>query len=437
MKKIIARIQLELFLSESLIWPLLMGLSFIVYGSTFGSSVIWDDRFGYIYQNVPNTEEVKFFDVIFKYSWPVTYFITEYLPDLFGKTFYLYKLTNLSIHFINAYLLQKILNNFNLHSKLKWFVIFCFLFHPYQHMAVSWMIQIKTLTATAFLFLSILHFLKIKTNKLFSISSLMFFLLSLKTKFFAILLPFSLILIWPKKIKILIPFCLISIGVFIQFYLSKYFVEEVNVFNLPVGADRLLEMNERLSIFYYLLKHTFVDSIVLINTFPLYNYNFEIYSLIFFLSAFGGVIYLNKSNLRLPLLIIINLVIFSGIMVAPYMRYTPVSDQNFYHLMPLIAIMIYSVIYKIRSKSIITFVVVMIIFSSFYSKTFKHEGTFFEKSLLNSDSYIVYVNLSSYYLEIGMLDEAIEVLEISLDKVHKKHRPVVYKQLQRLMLYPR
>jgi hypothetical protein len=435
MNKILKRIELELYLSETLIWFLLIGLSFILFGSTFESSLIWDDRFLFNLTGTPNPDNVSFIKVILEYSWPVTFFINEYLPQLLERNFEYYKIINISLHFLNAFILKRILTHFKLEFKLEWFIILVFIIHPYQQMAVSWMIQIKTLLATTFLFLSVWYFFKIKRDNWYSLPSVLFFLLSLKTKFFAILLPFSLILIWPRKIKSLVLYMIISSGVFIQFFVSKYFVEEVNIVNVPVGASRLLDFKERISIVYYLLKHSLVDSILPFNTYPLYNYSFDIYSFIFYIVALCALLYLTKNNFRLQIVFFINIVIFSGLMVAPYMRYTPISDQNFYHLMPIIAIIIYSFIDKIRSKSHATYLVILIIISSFYSKSFQNESTFFTKALQNSNSHIAYINLSSYYLENDDIEKAISILESGLDKVSKENQKVLTHQLERLRLH--
>ena len=143
--------------------------------------------------------------------WPLTYTTFWGLWRLFENNPVPFHLVNVALHALNAFLIVVIARDF----KAPWPILagLLFLLHPLQVEAVAWVIQLKTVLATAFFFGSFLLFQRSASdrsrNHLLA-GSFLLFLLGLLAKSSIVMLPACLLVavLWRKpsvKIRTVIP----------------------------------------------------------------------------------------------------------------------------------------------------------------------------------------------------------------------------------------
>jgi len=168
----------------------------------------WDDE-KFIFSNpyfllAPNPLSFFEFNSPFFKSWPLGYaFLWAVLKTIPGLHFIFFKVFNIVIHSLNAFLFLKILKKLDVKLAIPLSIIF--LVHPQNVETVSWFFQIFILLATSFSLLTVWFYLTYleKGKYLIIILSLLSFAASLLIKPIAVLLPLFAILTFSKESKIL------------------------------------------------------------------------------------------------------------------------------------------------------------------------------------------------------------------------------------------
>jgi len=161
----------------------------------------WGDDFPFIFDSNIKDPKSLFvfwnpFSDYFK-SWPLAYSVLWIFLKLFGKKFFYFRLLNLTLHILNAYLVKKVAEQF-ITSKHKNLVVFIvcasFLFHPISQFTINWIFQIKTLLSMCFGLLSIICINNIKKNNFkYSVLAILSFFFALNGKVAVVLLPIYLL----------------------------------------------------------------------------------------------------------------------------------------------------------------------------------------------------------------------------------------------------
>jgi len=181
---------------------ILVGL-FLLYIPSIGSIPFGDDFF-YIFNNFhikdqPNPFVYWNINSDSYKSWPMTYSLIWVLFKVFGSKFYLYRLFNIFIHFLNAFIFCKLLEEQKIGYKRSFTLLF--LLHPLCFESIFWIFQVKTLCATLFLLISYLYVLKHEkslSNKDYIVSIVSFFI-SITFKNVAIFIPFLYLFLFIKS----------------------------------------------------------------------------------------------------------------------------------------------------------------------------------------------------------------------------------------------
>lgn len=137
-------------------------------------------------------------------SWGLTYITLWSEVKLFSNNYVYYRFVNLSLHFINFYILSKILNSkFSNQSQKNKIISLFFLFHPLSILTYSWIFQVKTLLAVMFILLFLRLLWSSNLNRISNrIKITVFFILSILSKSVGILLPiYTFYYLYKKKLS--------------------------------------------------------------------------------------------------------------------------------------------------------------------------------------------------------------------------------------------
>ena len=200
-------------------------IALLVFGFSFSNlEFFWDDE-RFIFSNpsfIQAPHWYSFWDNSsdFYKAWPLGYSIFWVFVKQFSiSSVATYKIINILIHSLNAFLVYHFLKKLKFKSVL--LPALLFLIHPLNVESVSWIFQLLNLLSLTFLLVSLMFFNDfLSKNKFYLIFlSTTFFLFSLWTKSIALLAPFLfLALLWVNKSKakyylILFPYFLLSLFV--------------------------------------------------------------------------------------------------------------------------------------------------------------------------------------------------------------------------------
>jgi hypothetical protein len=194
----------------NLFFPTVLVGLLLVYLPSIGSLPFGDDFF-YIFNNYhikdqPNPFVYWNINSDSYKSWPMTYSLIWVLFKIFGSKFYLYRVFNILIHILNAYILKSVLETKNIRYSKTFTLLF--LLHPLCFESIFWIFQIKTISATFFLLASYKFLLKYdERSKSFDyIISFLSFLISITFKNVAIFIPFLFRLLVESKVSKVLQF---------------------------------------------------------------------------------------------------------------------------------------------------------------------------------------------------------------------------------------
>jgi hypothetical protein len=189
-----------------------LGLYLFIYWPILHGKPIWDD-YAYWFYHPFNQPQFEWYYIWRFFTWPLSVSIQKLVSSWWGKNYLYYHVFNLLIHLINTYLLYIVLKKIKI-SYAKW-VCLLFLIHPANVISVAWMIQNKTTICALFCLLSVLFLFKGTEAKKWFFVSWLFFIAAIITKASALVLPPVLFYLMWSRLKIkeliwMIPFVLIS-----------------------------------------------------------------------------------------------------------------------------------------------------------------------------------------------------------------------------------
>ena len=187
-------------------------LMFGLYSSSLNGGPLFDDFF-YIFNYEPVIGNISYWSVFKNNAWPLSISAEKIIFSMWKENYFYFHLINLLFHFLNSYILFKVVEK--LQIPLPRFIFFLFLLHPSNVIAVSWMIQLKTLICFTFCFSSIYFFLQaLEDKRYYALSWILFFFSTLSKSASLPIAAIFLVYSYKKKGKgqllWLIPFLLIA-----------------------------------------------------------------------------------------------------------------------------------------------------------------------------------------------------------------------------------
>ncbi len=406
-----------------LYWPLLNG------------TPIWDD-WTFWFEDIVMNSDYSYFEFWKKFSWPLSNSLQKVLLSIFDKNYTAYHVINLLLHFTNSFLVYLMAKKLKFISP-NW--LFClFLLSPVCVISVGWLIQFKTLLAFFFGISSFITFLYFFENKKWIYLSWFFFFLSVAAKSTLITLPIIMIAMCFKKVSrlrclLIIPFFLISAVGTYRILNSPITKSEVNLLTVSEkdGRPNLIpsvELNEDRSkvqkvkkdFFVMRIYYYFWQAIAPVDNAPvkgpyLESHKWIEYTHLFFLACTLGVFWKSKIIFYLIAGHIL-LFPFLGIIPAPFMNVTWVSDQHLYAVLPVFLCFWIFAFESIKFRYnwfILLIISVLFSYKTYQSSFFyKNEIAFYKESIRsNPTNLAISYNLAFAYLRSGNISESLKVLE--------------------------
>lgn len=405
----------------------LLGASFIYWPLMHGMP-IWDDLPYWFFDNVMFSN-FSYLEVWKNFVWPLSVTVQKALLQIFHYRFFNYHLFNLILHFINAGLVYLLGKKLHLrHSKL---FFLAFLLHPACVISVGWMIQMKTLLCMLLFFLSLLSALQVERDKRWIIPTGLFFILSILAK--SASLPGIVIILWVLRknftkaaLAVVLPVILLASGYFGYKMISSA--------NTKAGITRAQEINqmqdsEALSlvglnvdgkIVLKTLHYYFWQNLLPTNTTPVkgpLGNSYEIWDFlhIFFLLSLCLLFW--KQDV-FPYLVAAHLLIlpFVGLITAPFMSVTWVSDQHLYLVIPFFMLFWFKVLERTPVRIARSIIAIFLCYFTYktYQTTpyYQNEIVFYRKCLEHNPLNVaITVNLANAYWEANRHADGIRVLE--------------------------
>jgi hypothetical protein len=468
--------------------PLFFGLAGLVlillYIPALNGLPIWDDL-SFWFNDPVIVHEYAFFDIWKRFAWPFSVSLQKLLWQFAGENFWFYHLFNLALHFLNAWLLYLIAGRLNLPLR-RWLFIF-FLFHPVNVITVAWMIQLKTILCMLFALISFYFILRAQENKKWMIWAWLAFLVSIFSKSASLPMPliFTAFLFqrgWRKDLLWLIPIFAMAIFGGYRVLQSPVTVGAVQKLQGPaqiIDAETGSEVVKKTSakpetapapaaaqihpstpqakptppglvqktitrLFNVLktVRYYFWQTILPLRNQPVKGFNYdrpgglEIVQIVFLILI---MILAGRSHLLFAMISgFIMILPFLGLVPAPYMNLTWVSDQHMYLAIPFFIYFWLTLLERLKYtwKKFFPIPFIILYFALIFQSTsyYKNEVAFFEASheadLLNVP--IAY-NLAIIYLQRGDLNLALNITstmmslaEISPEVRHNKYFPHMF-----------
>ena len=401
------------------------------------------DDYHFIFNYQPFIENYSYSTIFNNFAWPVSNAIHKILYDLWYREYLNSHLLNLALHFLNSYLFLKLLKKLNLPYANVIFLLF--LIHPANVISVAWMVQLKTLLCFTFCITAFLFLIKSMDDKRYYPLSWLSFLLSVLSK--SASLPLGVIFLaygFKKQTKAqliwMLPFFIISTHSFLKTVYSPvtsegvtqlksktYVAEEyskkkeiavVQAAPQIKAPEASSELIKRLNLFLKTSQFYFWQVIMPFESIPIRGQNpkqnsiIEIFQLVFLVT----IVFIAWGNLTAIYLIAGYLMItpFLGIVAAPFMNVTWVSEQHLYLALPFFLCFWMEVLNKWKFKYVQIIPVLFIVFFSIQTfkaaKYYENEIIFYTKSL-EADPYnlpIVF-NLADSYFKANQPEVAITV----------------------------
>ncbi len=439
-----------------------------LYWPSFNGQPVWDDLTSLFYDPVM-TGPFTYSDIWKSFTWPLSVSLQKSILSIAKNNFTVHHAINFLLHAFNSWLVYRLLRLFRISLTLSFTGFLFFLIHPASVVAVAWMIQFKTLLCFSFALGSIILFMRARNRKDYAVSVFLF-LLSVLSKSAALPLPIVLFFLlgksWKsKKALWILPYVIISVGGYYRLTNSQIasdamklasketsrVIEPIQTFE-PLPDEPLVmpkkdftppkvpyEKTKKwespveptlskaddpkfiahtmliIKTMYYYFWQVFVP----VNNAPVKGLNpyppsFQDYLHLLFLVVLTAAIW--RMNL-LPALVgaHVFLLPYLGIIPAPYMNVTWVSDQHLYLALPCFIIFLMGLTAQLKGKWIIPAYAVLFIFFAWKtheaSKFYKTNIAFYEASIQSNFNNIPLVyNLSVLYVLSGRKDAAVSLM---------------------------
>ncbi|MBA2405168.1 MAG: hypothetical protein H0V66_10390 [Bdellovibrionales bacterium] len=363
------------------------------------------------------------------FAWPMSVTLQKFLFKWWKYQYLNYHVFDFALHCLNAFLLSKIAEKLKLPYTRLLFLFF--LLHPSNVITVAWMIQLKTLLSFFFALISFYCLIRTEENKKWYLLSWLFFTFSLLSKSASIPLPvFFLFFVFKKvsrkELLWLIPFFILSALTSYQVINSK--VTKAGIDLAPSTAVTKVEKPASI-INAELLKPRFITTI---STFHYYFWqsvlpveNRPVKGLNYFSPGINQ--YLHVVFIILIVIITwgsasayylgagyLMILPFMGLIRAPFMNVTWISDQHLYLALPFFICFWLSLISRIKVKYAEHFPLLFIPFFCYQVATttpYYQDDVAFYSASLEADALNVPIayNLAMSYISRGKINEALEV----------------------------
>ncbi len=194
MRQFLLKTQIETKPESEQVFVLFAGLGISIYFSSLGNGFVFDDNL-YIIQNpmIKNLDFLALKDIFLSfYKWdylPLTHLSLSIDYLMFGLNPMGYRITNISLHILNACLIYRLFFVILANKKLALWTGILFLIHPVNIESVAWVSERKNVLSLFFLLFAFIKYLQNKR-----IYSIFWFSLACLSKSTAIVLPLLLIL---------------------------------------------------------------------------------------------------------------------------------------------------------------------------------------------------------------------------------------------------
>jgi len=187
-------------------------LAVALYWPSLNGAPAWDD-FPYWFSDPVMKPTMPYLEILKNFAWPFSVSFQKLLYGFFNDNYFAYHSLSLIIHGLNAFLVYKLARLIRV--KYPFLFFFLFLVHPACVISTAWMIQIKTLLCFFFALSSCLAFIKGNKDLRWMTLSWILFLLSVTSKSASLSMPLIFLVVSfksyrLKKLHLLIPFFLIS-----------------------------------------------------------------------------------------------------------------------------------------------------------------------------------------------------------------------------------
>jgi hypothetical protein len=411
-----------------LYWPALTGLP------------IWDDN-SFLFESHFTRREFPYIKIWTDFNWPLSVSIHKLMLNFWGENLRLFHSINLLLHFTNSILLYWFLQKMG--SKFSKGIGLLFMLHPSNVVSVAWIIQFKTLLCFFFGLISLHLYFAPRKSWTFYLFSIISFKFSLLSKSASIGLPL-LLLIYSRikeniKINIkILPFLILSLYAMIRILTSSVTIETTQ--NLqqqpPHSIDKKMNQQQTyhsekklisaqdfekkwnyvLASSHYYFWQVFLptqNSPVKESVPPshkiLYYCHFVFLILLF-------LILWKKNYVFLLFAGHIMLGPFLGLVTAPYMNLTWVSDQHLYLVLPFFIAFFLELAFDLSPRLPKILLLVLIPFFCFkvHESTpyYKNEIEFYKASIEYDPLNLpIGYNLAMSYLKGNDLNSAVNIVE--------------------------
>lgn len=402
-----------------------------LYWNSLHGEPVFDD-FDFLFQFNVIIDHFSFWTIFKDFCWPISVSTEKILFNFWQHKYFNYHLLNLFLHFINSFFLLKLVERVKVPYPR--FIFLLFLLHPSNVIAVSWMVQLKTLMCFTFSILSIFLFLEATQRKIYYLPSWFLFLLSTLSKASSVPLSVLFLLYMYKKkewgqILWVLPFLFISIFSVYRILKSPVTVvganqlssstfisdnksppsPDTNVKYLkPEEGSSLKEVIAKLEILLKTFHYYFSQVLLPLESVPLKGQSpsglgWPAILQFIVLIALLVLNWRNMANLCLTLGCIL-LSPYLGIFSAPYMNVTWVSEQHLYLVLPFFLCFWLILLANWKFKFAYVLPSLLIIFFSIQthkaSAYYQDEIVFYSKSLeANPQNLPVAYNLTTSYLK--------------------------------------
>ncbi len=386
-------------------------LCFLLYLPAIHGGPIWDDLYYWF-----NNSEMKLslWEIWRYFSWPFSVSAQKIILENWGENYIYYHLLNIGLHLTNSFLV------YGLAKKLHWpkprWIFLLFLLHPANVISVAWMIQFKTLLCFLFAILSFLFFEKGLRNPRWMPAAVILFILSLLSKSAAITLPVLFFIYSYQKISFrkrlwYIPLFVVSLAAAVTL---------LNRNPPPSAAPSAKKAPIDFALLAQTTKYYFWHSLMPLENAPVKGHApraIQPVNLTHVVFAAAVLVFFWRTTLVWYLFSgYILLLPFVGLVFAPYMNVTWVSDQHLYLALPLL--LAFWVMLFERLSSRISTVLCTILLGLFIYKTaettpyFANEDTFYRESLkADPGNVIIAFNYASILAYQDKTERALEIAE--------------------------
>jgi len=340
------------------------------------------------------------------YFRPVTILAFFIMKNLFNTNAFFNYLINISLHFLNAYILFKILfslykQRFIKNEKVIYFITLVFLVLPHNQLNIFWISEINDIIATLLGLLTVYFWVKYnfenKKSKL--LLSLLFFIVAFMTKETALLIIYYFIAIdFIYYINRYLSKKIISSHLLFFVIIALYFIFRIFNFGSVFTNRFSFDINLK-STFYSIWQMLLpIDILDLIAAYNIYGSIFIIYVslMIIFVSLFVMFLVKGKKNNKIMILLYLLFLLFILLINSNFL----LSSRILYILIPLSLMSLIFINFQKKKKNILLYALLI-----FYSILI---------SIGQINSYVKIDIIKEYY------NENISFIENNIEKLNSK-----------------